>query len=142
MMIDVDNFRSINDQFGHLVGDLTLKSICECLCDTLRPKDILTRFGGDEFVIFLPETRLEQGQSLAERLLNHAALNAVNVEQTSFRCSISIDLTAYRGAFADIDSACATLTQRFMMPNEMGVTVMCQGCPRTVLERNRRQARY
>ncbi|MCZ7586998.1 MAG: diguanylate cyclase [Deltaproteobacteria bacterium] len=68
IMIDIDHFKSINDTYGHLVGDEALVTISKVITDTLRSTDIPCRFGGEEFAIFLPETGGEGAVRLAERL--------------------------------------------------------------------------
>ena len=67
-MIDVDGFKQINDQYGHPVGDEVLRVIAHELESSLRETDLLARFGGDEFVLLLPETPLPGAAKLAERL--------------------------------------------------------------------------
>ena len=68
LLFDLDHFKNINDEHGHLVGDQVLQGVAQiCTCH-LRPDDVLGRFGGEEFVIFLPETTLEDARNIAERL--------------------------------------------------------------------------
>jgi diguanylate cyclase (GGDEF)-like protein len=67
-MIDVNGFKQVNDQLGHPTGDLVLKHVAQELKTAMRQSDILARFGGDEFVIALPETSLEQAEAVAEKL--------------------------------------------------------------------------
>lgn len=68
LMIDVNGFKQVNDRLGHHVGDLILKQVAQELQVLLRQSDILARFGGDEFVIALPETSFAQAESVAEKL--------------------------------------------------------------------------
>jgi diguanylate cyclase (GGDEF)-like protein len=68
LMIDVDGFKQVNDFLGHDSGDLALKHVAEELRRLLRQADILARFGGDEFIIALPETGHEQASAVAEKL--------------------------------------------------------------------------
>lgn len=77
MMLDVDEFKSYNDQFGHPAGDDALKLVADVLRDTLRAADVAARFGGEEFAILLPQTTGEEASTIAERLRH-------NVEQTQF----------------------------------------------------------
>ncbi len=68
VMIDVDNFKSFNDTYGHLAGDRVLTVVGEAVRKPLRPNDMVARFGGEEFAVLLPETKLEHAVIIAERL--------------------------------------------------------------------------
>ena len=68
LMLDVDHFKAYNDQHGHLAGDYALCLVAHTLRNQLRPKDSLTRFGGEEFVILLPEMNAEDARSIGNRL--------------------------------------------------------------------------
>jgi diguanylate cyclase (GGDEF)-like protein len=68
MILDLDYFKRVNDNYGHLEGDRTLTSVATRLRDALRKGDIVARFGGEEFVIFLPGTALDVAQIIAERI--------------------------------------------------------------------------
>jgi diguanylate cyclase (GGDEF)-like protein len=68
LMVDIDNFKQVNDTWGHQVGDLVLQHLIQMLEADLRQTDILARFGGEEFVILLPHTSEEDAFKLAEKL--------------------------------------------------------------------------
>ncbi|MBI1173645.1 MAG: diguanylate cyclase [Sideroxydans sp.] len=68
IMLDLDHFKSINDQYGHAAGDLALVATAKVLASSAREGDIVARWGGEEFLFLLPETRLEAANALAERL--------------------------------------------------------------------------
>jgi len=70
IMIDVDNFKVINDSHGHQAGDIVLKDLADCLKCSLRQADILARYGGDEFSILLPDTGMERAEILLKRVLS------------------------------------------------------------------------
>jgi diguanylate cyclase (GGDEF)-like protein len=67
-MLDIDDFKTINDSHGHLAGDQVLKTLGEILRDTMRDTDLAGRWGGEEFMLILPETSAEQAQAMAERI--------------------------------------------------------------------------
>ena len=69
IMIDVDNFKAINDSFGHQVGDHVLRELAECLKQSVRGTDIVARYGGDEFTVLLPETEMGKAGTLIERIV-------------------------------------------------------------------------
>ncbi len=68
LIMDIDHFKRINDQFGHPLGDDVIKSVAEVVAQNLRKSDIFGRYGGEEFVLALPETTIDQAYALAERL--------------------------------------------------------------------------
>ncbi|MHA6494164.1 GGDEF domain-containing protein [Pseudomonas borbori] len=70
LMLDVDHFKAYNDKHGHLAGDYALCLVAHTLRNQLRPKDSMARFGGEEFVILLPEMSDEEARSIGERLRN------------------------------------------------------------------------
>lgn len=77
VIADIDNFKVINDTYGHLVGDDVLKIIANKLTESLRIIDLAGRWGGEEFIILLPDTTTEQALEIIERI-------RINIEQTSF----------------------------------------------------------
>jgi diguanylate cyclase (GGDEF)-like protein/PAS domain S-box-containing protein len=70
MIIDIDHFKQFNDTAGHSAGDDVLRAVVDCICRTCRLTDVVGRYGGDEFVVLLPETDLPSGQRAAERVLD------------------------------------------------------------------------
>jgi diguanylate cyclase (GGDEF)-like protein len=68
LMLDIDFFKSINDGFGHMTGDDVLRAFAQRVREYLRPGDVCARFGGEEFVVVLPQTTLEEAREVAERL--------------------------------------------------------------------------
>ena len=69
VMVDADNFHEFNETWGHLAGDMALKLLADTVQDSLRPTDMVARSGGDEFLVLLPETQLEDCVAVAERVL-------------------------------------------------------------------------
>jgi diguanylate cyclase (GGDEF)-like protein len=68
VVLDIDHFKAINDTFGHPVGDRVLQVVARTLREQLRPIDRIFRYGGEEFVMLLPETGLDGGRAVADRL--------------------------------------------------------------------------
>lgn len=69
LMIDLDDFKQINDQMGHHSGDVVLKGVANAISQQLRDADVCARYGGDEFVVLLPQTNVERASALGERIL-------------------------------------------------------------------------
>ncbi|WP_432408096.1 GGDEF domain-containing protein [Wukongibacter sp. M2B1] len=86
MMFDIDNFKYINDTFGHIIGDVCIKNLVSTTRNSIREKDLLGRFGGDEFVIVLPGIDVEEGKAVAERLRENVSL----IREPEFTISIGI----------------------------------------------------
>ncbi|MEK6595943.1 MAG: GGDEF domain-containing protein, partial [Pseudomonadota bacterium] len=75
VLVDLDNFKQINDNFGHQYGDSVLISLVAVAKETLRPTDIVARFGGEEFVILLPDVEMEEALTIIHRLQTNLAKN-------------------------------------------------------------------
>jgi diguanylate cyclase (GGDEF)-like protein len=96
LMLDVDHFKSFNDLFGHEAGDLVLRALAGCLQSSVRVEDIVCRYGGEEFVILLPEITPEMAWDAAERLRQRVAAMAVEFRGEPLRqISISVGLCTY-----------------------------------------------
>jgi diguanylate cyclase (GGDEF)-like protein len=72
-MIDVDNFKTFNDRFGHVAGDRALSAVASILKRHFRPRDLLVRYGGDEFAVLLPDVNLELATTIADRVRLHVS---------------------------------------------------------------------
>ncbi|GAB5604562.1 putative bifunctional diguanylate cyclase/phosphodiesterase [Sideroxyarcus sp. TK5] len=95
IMVDLDNFKYINDTFGHPVGDLVLKELSMLLSGCLRKGDVLARLGGDEFAILLPETELAKGLQVANKLLQSLQDKEFELPVGKVRCTASFSLVSY-----------------------------------------------
>ncbi len=82
IFLDIDDFKSINDRYGHEKGDLVLKKVVELMGERLRKSDRLGRWGGEEFLIMLPEANGEEAVSVAEKLRKVISLDAYNIPST------------------------------------------------------------
>lgn len=96
LMIDADNFKQINDNFGHLAGDATLKNLAQTLQQRLRKVDIVSRWGGEEFLIILKDCTIEVANNMAEELRLSIMNNPLRVNGDTIECTISIGITTYK----------------------------------------------
>lgn len=94
VMVDVDHFKSVNDKYGHLVGDKVLISVAHHIMANLRPYDKVFRYGGEEFLICLPNTNLETAQDIIDRLRTElSSLQHETNNKTIFTVTVSFGLT-------------------------------------------------
>ncbi|GMB79822.1 sensor domain-containing diguanylate cyclase [Shinella zoogloeoides] len=91
-VLDIDNFKYINDRFGHSVGDAVLKDFAATLHRHLRKTDILGRVGGEEFLLILPNTAMEDAEAIIERMLAAVRHSRPVPDQASFRYTFSAGL--------------------------------------------------
>ncbi|NHN35298.1 histidine kinase N-terminal 7TM domain-containing diguanylate cyclase [Paenibacillus agricola] len=109
-LIDIDFFKSVNDQYGHIVGDEVICGTMDAIKSTLRHGDVLARYGGEEFMVYVPNTGRTQAIALAERLKTIVATNQVLTDNnaTSISVTISIGLLPiddFANEYADIPKA-------------------------------------
>ena len=98
VLLDLDHFKHINDNYGHDMGDQVLIQVAECLAQHVREQDMIGRFGGEEFILLLPNTTTEQAQHVAERC--RIALTELNFvyEQQPFSISASFGISSSQNA--------------------------------------------
>ncbi|WP_188080106.1 GGDEF domain-containing protein [Neorhizobium sp. P12A] len=108
LLLDADNFKDVNDRFGHLEGDEVLKAVASQFATVLRPTDRLFRFGGEEFVVLCPRTNHAEGLLLAEHLRWQVAGTVRNLEGQPITVSIGVatlgpDSVSFNGLLAVAD---------------------------------------
>ena len=95
LMVDLDDFKDVNDTFGHPVGDEALCQVASHLKTCVRPGDLICRIGGDEFVILLPETGKEEAKRLARTIRDRLREHPVHASQLEFHLTASIGIVTY-----------------------------------------------
>ncbi|WP_372761151.1 GGDEF domain-containing protein [Pseudoalteromonas sp.] len=103
IMIDIDYFKDINDNYGHPEGDRILKQLGQVLINSGRKRDLIARYGGEEFLILLPNTALQQAMAYAERL--HQAINSIVIAQQPLTVSMGVTLLDNESSFDKADTA-------------------------------------
>ena len=94
LMIYIDNFKKINDRFGHAMGDQALRLVVDTIVSNLRPYDSVGRWGGEEFLVLLPNTNHEEATQIAERLRTSVARSRLEfIESNSVELRISLGVT-------------------------------------------------
>ena len=92
MMLDIDHFKRINDHYGHATGDQALRKLAERCVTGSRTVDLISRYGGEEFVILLPDTHLESARHVAERLRQSTMIEPFTTDAGPLRITISIGI--------------------------------------------------
>ncbi|KQW51888.1 MULTISPECIES: GGDEF domain-containing protein [unclassified Roseateles] len=95
-LLDIDNFKKLNDSLGHHAGDIALKSLAERTQASLRPGDMVARYGGEEFVLMLPNTPLDEAQAVLLRLQRSLSAALFNHEGKDVFVTFSAGVTLYR----------------------------------------------
>jgi len=105
VMIDIDNFKDINDLHGHTAGDEIIKMVVSTILPTLRKSDLMGRLGGDEFVILMSHTRITEALKAANRILASVSSARIDIEGVAVGCTVSLGVTELNrkdGEFTDV----------------------------------------
>jgi diguanylate cyclase (GGDEF)-like protein len=101
MMVDIDNFKQINDTQGHLFGDQVISAIADELKQSIRPTDTIGRYGGDEFLIILENCNYQRAEELSQRLLHHSHQLTIINNNEEVKTSISIGFASTDNILVD-----------------------------------------
>ncbi len=106
LFVDIDHFKSINDSYGHQVGDRALQHAVAVIQEHMRPSDIFGRYGGEEFVLGLPDCDAENARECAERLRAAMAISSLSADSggTAINLTISVGIATLDDATTDIDA--------------------------------------
>lgn len=105
MVLDIDHFKQVNDTYGHAAGDEALRGISRVCQEALREYDVFGRLGGEEFVFALPDTAVEDGLGVAERIRRGISRTAFVTCDPRFELTVSIGIAAVEGFNDDIERA-------------------------------------
>jgi diguanylate cyclase (GGDEF)-like protein len=119
VMIDIDNFKLLNDSHGHGCGDLVLIKFAEAILSNLRKQDIAARWGGEEFLIILPETDIMIAKVVAERLRINISKSATVVNDLEIFITATFGVCEYNGT-ANIDQVMKLADKALYMGKEIG----------------------
>jgi diguanylate cyclase (GGDEF)-like protein len=108
LLVDIDHFKTVNDTHGHLVGDRVLRAMTDALTSQLRDYDRAGRFGGEEFVVLLPQTTQCDAHTIADRLRGHIAALTVSVNDKDNAAMVSLTISI---GVAGMDGTSGELTE-------------------------------
>jgi diguanylate cyclase (GGDEF)-like protein len=97
ILFDIDHFKTVNDDMGHLCGDFTLRELAACVKGVIRKEELFARYGGEEFAIVLPETTLEGGVAAAERIRARVFDHPFQYENKLYRVTVSLGVAVTSG---------------------------------------------
>jgi diguanylate cyclase (GGDEF)-like protein len=97
ILFDIDHFKGVNDDMGHLCGDFTLRELAACVKGVIRKEELFARYGGEEFAIVLPETTLEGGLAAAERIRHRVFDHPFQYEDKKYQVTVSLGVAVTSG---------------------------------------------
>lgn len=103
LFFDIDYFKQINDNHGHLAGDTVLRQVAEQILQIMRASDIVVRYGGDEFAVIMPETGKEGLEVFAERIRSGIEDMRITIDGAQLQVTISVGGATYRGKDPEVD---------------------------------------
>lgn len=127
VIIDIDHFKSINDRFGHAVGDQAIQAVARLLQDTCRRGDVVARWGGEEFILLLPETNRSQATFLAERLRQKIEETPLRTGDTAITLTASMGVAA-RDRHPSLDTLVSEADSQLYRAKECGRNRVCGFC--------------
>lgn len=99
LMVDIDEFKRVNDEFGHAVGDQAIQAVTDCLQSGVRLTDMVGRYGGEEFCLMFPRTTLSEATVLAERLRARVAAESGNRVRMASGMTLTVSIGVSSSAF-------------------------------------------
>lgn len=139
LLLDLDHFKSINDRFGHGIGDQILRIFAATTQDKLGPQDFIGRLGGEEFAVILRDANREKALAIAERIRTTFAEAAATVDGCAVNSTVSVGVVAEEGPAADISAALAQADQALYYAKARGRNRVELASLDLVLDRARRR---
>jgi len=120
MLMDIDDFKRVNDTYSYTVGDQVLVAVTELCAARLRKSDVFCRWGGEEFMVLLPETNLEDAREIAERLREQVFCTPIETETGQVSVSISIGVAELNDQYSDLDGMRAEVDEALHLAKKAG----------------------
>lgn len=127
VMFDIDDFKMINDNFGHSMGDTVLRTVGTTLLSTVRKSDICGRFGGDEFAVILPYTELGNAEKVAEKIKERITALRFSSSKTTIKITLSIGVIeiAHGSNIDSFEKVIAEADKFLYMAKKKGKNTIC-----------------
>jgi diguanylate cyclase (GGDEF)-like protein len=120
LLLDIDHFKQVNDVYGHAAGDTVLRESARRICDASRISDIVGRYGGEEFVVLLPETNGEGAVAAADKLRAELASTAIVVGETSITVRASVGAAVWSATMSTVADLYAAADRALYRAKELG----------------------
>jgi diguanylate cyclase (GGDEF)-like protein len=119
-LLDLDHFKNINDVYGHTVGDLALIALAEICLENIREMDLFARFGGDEFILLLPETNFDQAYEVVKRICLILSEEAIDLDGKLIALTISAGIASLANGQESFDALLSRADQALYQAKEGG----------------------
>jgi diguanylate cyclase (GGDEF)-like protein len=129
LMVDIDNFKSVNDRYGHAIGDEAIKAVADACLQGKRKSDIVGRIGGEEFAILLPETSLARAKIVAERIRKRVAAGILLAHAVRFQISASVGVAEALVSMSGVDALLAAADKALYQAKALGKNRCVCWCP-------------
>jgi diguanylate cyclase (GGDEF)-like protein len=131
---DIDDFKSVNDQYGHDCGDFALVNISSLMKSMVRKQDIIGRWGGEEFILLLPESPLDGGKRVAEEIRKKIAANTFNFNGNKFSVTMTFGISEFN-ATSDIDTCIKKADEALYSGKQKGKNCVVLSLPNSELRK-------
>jgi diguanylate cyclase (GGDEF)-like protein len=125
LMVDIDHFKSVNDRYGHAVGDEAIRAVAEACLQGKRKSDVVGRVGGEEFAVLLPETSLSRARLVAERIRKRIAARALTAHAVNFHITASIGVAEASVSMPEMDALVKAADQALYAAKAQGRNRCC-----------------
>ena len=126
MMIDIDYFKKVNDVYGHAAGDKVLVRVSKIFQNNIRAIDSIARWGGEEFIVILPEIKFDEVHAAAERLRKFIEKNKIRISRkVSINITVSIGLTSFNEDMKNLDDMVLSADNQLYMAKDAGRNKVC-----------------
>ena len=126
VMVDVDHFKAINDNYGHEAGNLALKSLADILSNEVRTTDIVCRYGGEEFAMVFPETHLNLAVKVADRIRKQISSQPLAIDDAEIKLTVSMGASVYmKFSVLDFNDFVASVDKYLYEAKQSGRNYIC-----------------
>jgi len=126
VMVDVDHFKSVNDNHGHEIGNQALRHLADILRNEVRTTDIVCRYGGEEFAMIFPETHLNLAVKVADRIREEVANSPLQTAQGELKLTVSMGASVYmKTSVIDIDEFIDSVDKYLYEAKQSGRNCIC-----------------